>query len=96
MGNGGNMLFDMEDEEILDKWIAFEQIRVVSWTTTKIKTKAYSSYTDFDPNTFSENIFDDPLGKHFREMPAWGLEHRLKRVDSIIRKAIFDEKAKKK
>ncbi|MDO6431537.1 hypothetical protein Q4E93_13110 [Flavitalea sp. BT771] len=94
MGNGGNFLFDMEDEEILDKWIAFEQIRVVSWTTTEIKAKAYAGYKDFDEKAYSEDIFEDPLGKQFKQMPAWSLEHRLKLVDKLIRKAILKNKVK--
>jgi len=96
MGNGGNILFNMEDEEILNKWIAFEQIRVISWTTTEIKAKTYAGYPDFDATAFSDNIFEDPLGKQFKEMPALNMEHRLRRVDELMRKAVLGPKKKNK
>ena len=93
MGNGGNPLFDLEDEDILDKWIAFEQIRVVSWKTGDIKAKAYASYPDFDAGAFFDNIDDDPLGKQFKSMLALSLEHKLDQVDKLIRKAVNNAKA---
>jgi hypothetical protein len=84
----GRILIDIENDEILDKWVAFEKIRVISWTATAIKSTVYSDYPDFDAVEYSEDIFDDPLGKEFKQMFAWSLEHRLRRVEELIRKAV--------
>jgi hypothetical protein len=94
LADGGNLMFELEDKEILEKWIAFEKVRVVSWTTTEIKAKAYVAYADFNADEYSEDIFEDPLGKQFKEMPAFSLEHRLRRVEEIMRTAVSNSKGK--
>jgi hypothetical protein len=93
MGHGGSFLFGLEDEDILDKWIAFEQIRVVSWTMTPIKSKAFTGHPDFNPKDYEEDIVDDELGKGFKKMNALPLDQRLQLVDQLIRKGVANAKA---
>lgn len=96
LGDGGDLLFKEEDEDIMEKWIAFEQIRLVSWGTRDIKVKAYSGYSDFDAKRYSEDLFEDPLFKQFKQMPAISLEHRLLHVDELIRSGVSKDKAARK
>lgn len=72
---------NVENDEILYKWAAFEKLNLLTAITDPIKLSAYSKCADFDTNSFKFK----PTRPRFSPLDIQKpIEHQLGKVDSMI------------
>lgn len=86
---------NVELEDIIYKWRAFEKIRAISNLTLDIKSSVYKTYTDFDIDEFNDNFVLDELEDHFSKVSKRSVEKKLHSIDSFFDKLMLGLKQQK-